>query len=291
VTFDEALAAHLDWMRARNYQPSSIAKRRTTMRRLERRLGIDPLTATEKDLDKWVVGIARLAPITRACEIAHVSVFFRWAVTNDVVSRDPTLKIARPKVPSYVPRPIGESDLLVAIAGSQRDERMWFLLAAWAGLRASEIASLTREGILDTAKRPLLRVTGKGAKTRIVHIGPRLVMELQAYGLPSRGYVFRRLDGKTGSNTGARVSARANATLHGLGITDTLHQLRHRYGTDFYDASGGDIKTVQEQMGHEHMRTTAGYVAFSAEAAASAARLLDDRLGLVLVDTRQGMLL
>ncbi len=84
-------------------------------------------------------------------------------------------------------------------------------LAAYQGLRAVEIAGLRRENVHDLDDPPHLVVLGKGSKERILPLQPRVLAELQAYGLPRRGPVFTMYDnlGRRTSRpiTPARVSA------------------------------------------------------------------------------------
>jgi integrase/recombinase XerC len=288
--FRIALTDHLSWMRLRDFARGSVSQRRYALLRFERALdGLDPLKATDADLERWAHSIERLASNTRSTEIGHIAQFYKWTVKRHLIARDPTLELMRPRRKKGLPRPIAEADLLIAIANAGRDVRMWFLLAAWGGLRAGDIAYLQREEILDTAKPPVMRITGKGGRTRLIPIGPALLMELHAFGLPTRGYVFKRMDGKPGCNSAARLSQRANRVLHELGIAATLHQLRHRYGTQLYAVSQ-DLRMVQEVMGHNDPLTTAGYVAYSPAAAAAAAEKLDEEL-LNLVHPNQTTLL
>jgi len=95
------------------------------------------------------------------------------------------------------------------------------------------------------------------------------VMELRAHGLPQRGYVFPRLDGLDGPNTPARVSRLCGQYLHGLGIPEPLHSLRHYFGSSLYAASQ-DLRLTGEVMGHQSPATTAGYVSYSHAAAVEA---------------------
>jgi len=67
--------------------------------------------------------------------------------------------------------------------------------------------------------------------------------------------------------------------LHGLGITHSLHKLRHAYGTAMYAASN-DLRMVQEVMGHSSPNTTAGYVGYAHGVAHDAADRITAGAGL-----------
>ena len=83
--------------------------------------------------------------------------------------------------------------------------------------------------------------------------------ELAAARLPASGYLFRRHDGAPGPNAPGLVSQLAARALRDAGVSATLHQLRHRFGTRTYQASH-DIRVVQELMGHQSPVTTAAYI-------------------------------
>lgn len=171
-------------------------------------------------------------------------------------------------------QPHGTTQLGLAISHAPPDIRCWLVLGAYAGLRAGEMARLQRQDVLDTAETPVIIVDGKGGKQRVVPASPRVLFELRAYGMPSRGYIFRRRDGGPGAPTPARVSQLVNGYLHDLGIEDTGHAARHRFGTKTYQRSR-DIRMVQELLGHADPGSSAGYAAFAAEAAAAVVASLD----------------
>lgn len=81
--------------------------------------------------------------------------------------------------------------------------------------------------------------------------------------------IFPRHDGELENITASHVSQLVNACVHGLGIDDTLHRLRHLFGSQVY-AGTPDIRVVQELMGHSSPVTTSLYVQFSNKEAAAA---------------------
>jgi hypothetical protein len=101
-------------------------------------------------------------------------------------------------------------------------------------------------------------VMGKGCKERIVPLSPQLWHELVAYGLPRSGIIFLRHDGRHGQNSPKLVSQLVNAYLKSIDVTETLHQLRHRFATRAFGVHK-DIRVVQELMGHASPATTALY--------------------------------
>ena len=146
------------------------------------------------------------------------------------------------------------------------------MAAAWCGLRAKEIALLRRECVLDTGRPPVLLVAAdatKGRTERVVPLSGFVLSELALAGLPGSGWAFRRRDGQHGPNTPGLVSKIANEYLRSCGVNATLHQLRHRFGTQAY-AGTRDLLVVQGLMGHANPSTTAGYAAYADADAAAA---------------------
>ena len=208
--------------------------------------------------------------------VSHARQFYAWALAEDLVDDDPTARLPTPRHGRSLPRPIGDAALFAAVDVASARIRPWLILAAWAGLRAKEIALLRRECVLETLADPALLIAAdatKGRDERIVPMSAFVLAELRAAGLPMSGWVFRRQDGPYGPNRPTRVSQMANRHLHECGLTETLHQLRHRFATETYRASR-DLRAVQELMGHKRPETTAGYAAYASASAIDAVNAL-----------------
>lgn len=216
----DPVSQHLTWMRLRGLSPATITQRRRALARLTRAVG-PLLDATERDLARWQERLTG-SPRYLANQLANCSAFYVWACdVAELIPTNPARRLVRPKIPRSVPRPMAEERLQLAIMHAPPDIRCWLVLGAYAGLRAGEMARLQRQDVLDTAETPVLIVDGKGGKQRVVPASPRVLFELRAYGMPSRGYVFRRRDGNPGAPTPARVSQLVNGYLHDLGVEDT----------------------------------------------------------------------
>lgn len=275
VTRDElssVLALHLRHQVRRNLRPRTIASRQDILQRFERALdGRDLLEATHEDLqqhlDRPALGMGSLA-----VEMSHLKSFYRWAVLEGLVVTDPTVRLVRPKVRRRLPRPIPTVDLVRALDEAPPRIRPWLYLAAYAGLRACEIAALRREDVLDRADPPVLVVAdGKGGGQRVVPMPAELVAELRTWPMPDVGWLFTKqnaLGECQGQPCPAHlVSAHCNRYLHRIGIAGTLHTLRHWYGTTVYSRSK-DLRLTQELMGHASPVTTAGYAQWAPHTAA-----------------------
>lgn len=161
-----------------------------------------------------------------------------------------------PPVRSAPPRPRPVTDELWRRLSQVEDERTLLMLrlAAEAGLRRAEVAGLHTDDLTPEADGWSLIIRGKGGKQRVVPVSDELADALQA--LPS-GHVFpsRRGGHLSPEHVGKTVSA-----LMPPGWS--MHKLRHRYATRGY-AGTGNLRAVQEALGHASVATTQRYTAVS----------------------------
>lgn len=246
---------YIDFLALRRSPQATIDARRRLYRRVETHTGAAMIDATDEQMAAWYTDLAtRVKPSTQAGELSGVRAFYRWATTLGLREDDPSAGLPRPRVPMGRPRPIATDTLLLALAQAHGRVRSAMVLAAYAGLRAAEIAAAERIHLREGS----ITVVGKGGKTRIVP-AHELVAREYANGQP---WVVPRLDGQAGPNRPWMVSRIVNDHLHSLGITDTLHSLRHFFGTHIYRATQ-DIRLTQDLLGHASPTTTAGYAAWS----------------------------
>ena len=265
------MRAHLRHLAARGLSAdNTIRSRQNNLRRLA--ISIAPvglLEATEEDIAAWRASLT-VTPDTAAGYISHIQQFYAWACKNGHIAADPAASLPMPRVSRRLPRPIAEDDLMAALDCAPVRIRSWLILAAWCGLRAKEIALLRGENVLLRATPPILLIASeatKGRRERTVPLSRYAVAELAAAHLPVRGLAFLKVTGDPLPPN--MVSKLCNQHLHDCGIPATLHQLRHRFGTQTY-AAGHDLRVVQELLGHASPMTTAGYAAWDrAEAAAA----------------------
>jgi integrase/recombinase XerC len=191
--------------------------------------------------------------------------------------------VRTPKLPKTLPKPLAvsaarqmtDTDLR---AGEEREP--WVLardaavlaLLYGSGLRISEALSLKRRDV--AAATDALTITGKGNKTRMVPVLAQVTklitdyLTVCPYVLPPDGALFV---GAKGGPLSPRIVQLAMARLRGaLGLPDsaTPHALRHSFATHLL-ARGGDLRAIQELLGHASLSTTQIYTAVDAE------RLLD----------------
>lgn len=249
-------AKYLESLRTANYAASTIYSRGRAIIRFRRATGMDPLEANEHQMIGWWTGL-KITAAGRAVALSDIRGYCRWAVRHGYLAADPTRLLDRPKIPRRYPRPINEESLGRAISQAPRDVRAVLCLAAFGGLRACEISALHWEDIHGE----VLLLHGKGSKERVVPLHEMVADALTALGRQRRGPVMRRRDGEPGVVKPYTVCEWANTYLHGMGIAETLHQLRHRFGTQMYQLSR-DIRLCQDLLGHASPDTTALYAAW-----------------------------
>jgi len=265
---------HLAWMRLRGLADTTITTRRQILGRLERHATIPALRLSELELDYYQRAFLPASSSSRRVAVSHICAFYRWALRQRLIKTDPTLLVVFPKKPRRLPRPILEDSLKMAILNAPHRIRPWLILAAYAGLRAAEIASLERSDVMDQQQPAVLLVHGKGSKDRIVPMNATVTHALAVYGMPARGPLFGRADGFPGPNTAGNLSHVANVYLRSVGAGATLHQLRHRFATQTYRLSH-DLLLVGALLGHSDPSTTAVYAAFAPEDTTKIVMMLD----------------
>lgn len=185
--------------------------------------------------------------------------FYRWAHGCGYVEDDPALVLEAVRVPAGTPRPTPEH--VVRQLLRLRDARIGFMgmLAAYAGLRAGEIARVHSDDLVGDE----LLVHGKGGKVRAV---PVVDVELLARLRLVDGWAFP--NGRGSHLSPGHVTKLLSAALPGIW---TAHTLRHRCGTVAY-AETRDLLAVGALLGHSRPETTQRYVKMPDDAVRAAAR-------------------
>jgi len=207
---------------------------------------------------------------SRARAVAGVRSFFRWLDRSGQLHNNAIELLKLPKAARRLPRPLSEVDAadVVALAKNAVDEN-WvglrdealFTLLYGAGLRIGEALALTHA---DLAQPDRITVTGKGNKQRGVPILPIVRAALDKY-LKTCPYAADAnrpvFVGARGEVLNAAVAQRHLRVLRRqLNLPDTVtpHALRHSFATHLL-ASGADLRSLQELLGHSSLSTTQLY--------------------------------
>ena len=194
--------------------------------------------------------------------------FCRYLIEQDVLQHNPALDVRAPKSPRRLPHSL-DADALQSLLDtpaddwlSQRDLAMMELMYS-SGLRLAELVGLDLADLdLQSAEA---RVLGKGGKTRIVPVGRKALHALRAW-LPVRArhcpdtqhaLFINRQGGRLGARS-VQQRFRRLALKAGFGGRLHPHALRHSFATHMLESSG-DLRAVQELLGHANLSTTQVY--------------------------------
>lgn len=274
ITAVNAVAKHCTWLALEGKSGNTIASRHGALHRCAAAAAPALLAdATTDDLLRWRMTLLKAADNYVLAQVSHVRCFFSWLCEHEYRPDNPARRLPVPRKPSGIPHPIGESELLAALENAPPRIRLWLLLAAYCGLRACEIALLRRVNIRENGDRPHIRIAPDATKGRyeaVVPLDTFMTAEIRAARLPSTGHAFRRLDGQPGPVSPHRVSALCNQYLHSLGYAETLHSLRHYFGTETLRAANGNVRTAQRALRHRRLDTTAVYTLVTDDEVAAA---------------------
>jgi integrase/recombinase XerC len=239
------------------------------LRRLDRDLPYGVASTTTAELRDWVFAPG-LARGTLALRRTIVAGFFTWATDPDdpYLDFNPAQRLPKVTVHARARRAPSDADLADLLGRSSGQHRLLFTLAAFAGLRCIEIAALDREHVTDES----VWVQGKGSKERLIPAHPALWAAVRD--LPP-GPLLRHDDGER--LTRRSVMRMGNQAMDKLGHPEiTMHDWRRWFATKAYEASGRDLRVVQELLGHSSPAVTQRYVAVRSDRKVSAVAGLPD---------------
>jgi integrase/recombinase XerD len=239
---------------------------------LGREAGRSLVEASETDLRQYALARhAGSAPTSTNRRLTVFKRFFRWAVRERIVDADPTLKLDSARQPLRVPKTLSEAQVEALLAAPDvdtplglRDRAMLELLYA-SGLRVSELVSLktVHVSFVECA----LRVTGKGAKERLVPFGEEALRWIERYVADARPAILgaRASDALFVTGLGGPMTRqmfwkllRALAVRAGIVAPLSPHTLRHAFATHLLN-HGADLRAVQMLLGHADISTTTIY--------------------------------
>ena len=203
--------------------------------------------------------------------IASLRRLYRFALRENRIAVDPTLQIESPKLPRSLPKSLSEDDVVALLNAPNlndpiglRDRAMLEILYA-SGLRVSELVELKVTEV--SLSEGVVRVTGKGSKTRLVPMGEVAVDWISRYLSEARPAILekRLSDSLFVTQRGSSMTRQAfwylikrYALLAGIHKPMSPHVLRHAFATHLLN-HGADLRVVQMLLGHSDISTTQIY--------------------------------
>ena len=227
-----------------------------------------------KEMRAWMANIRRenVSPRSLARKLSAVKSFYRWLAERKGIDATTVLSVKAPKFETRLPRPVSEGaaksflDSLEVHSSepwiAARDFAILVLLYA-CGLRISEALSLKNK---DTPLGRSIRVLGKGGKERLVpvlEIAAKSVADYQRlcpFNLNQYDPIFRGARGGVLNPRQIQKVIEQTRMQMGLPASVTPHAFRHSFATHLLNA-GGDLRSIQELLGHSNLSTTQAYLA------------------------------
>jgi len=223
---------------------------------------------TPADIRVYLGQFAGQKQSTIGTKLSILKSFFGWLTAEEIIPRDPTLKIKHPKKEKRLPKAltIEELEMIREACTTHRQRALIEVLYATGG-RLSEIQALNRDDI--NWQDGSARVIGKGNKEREVYLSHKAMYHL-------RKYLFNRLDQEPAlfvterrpfrrlSRRGIQREVALIARRAGIKKTVSPHVLRHTFATLTLN-NGAELAAVQALLGHENPATTQIYAQITDE--------------------------
>jgi integrase/recombinase XerD len=222
-----------------------------------------------------------MAPATLARRRSALTQWFKFLISERIISENPVLLVRAPKRERSLPKLLSKEEVQQLIQTAQSDTSiegvrlnalMEIIYAS--GMRVSELVSLRTQHVQRDPKRPkriqpYFMITGKGSKDRIVPLHGRAIEALGNYLTVREQFIPKGRDsnflfpstGKAGHLTRQRFGQLLKALCAGAGIAPkrcSPHTLRHSFATHLLEG-GADLRVIQELLGHADIATTQIY--------------------------------
>lgn len=239
---------------------------------LEKDAAKDLLQVEQFDIQRYLAfkfPISKPRSISRL--IASLRRLYRFALRENKIAQDPSLQIESPKLPRSLPKSLSEDEVEALLAAPDindpiglRDRAMLELLYA-SGLRVSELVGLKVTEV--SLSEGVVRVTGKGSKTRLVPMGEVAADWIARYLKEARPEILekRLSDSMFVTQRGAAMTRQAfwylikrYALVADIQKPMSPHVLRHAFATHLLN-HGADLRVVQMLLGHSDISTTQIY--------------------------------
>ena len=230
------------------------------------------LTASSVDLHGYMAVIfdKGFSASTAARWLSAIRGFYKYAVLQKLLDKDPTDSLRHPKKSRNLPRSLSAVDVSKLLGAPDvsktiglRDRAMLELLYA-CGLRITELVNVELKHV--NMRQGVIRVLGKGSKERLVPMGEEAISWLSKYidegrtdfSKKNSRYLFLTNRGGNMTRQNFWHAIKKYAFTSGIAADISPHTLRHAFATHLLD-NGADLRAVQMMLGHSDLSTTQIY--------------------------------
>ncbi len=268
--FSTRIDAFLAALAARQYSPATVATYAVDLAHLRELVGeVEPASLAAHDIRRALATLRGRGqqPKTLARTLSAWRSFYNHLARLGLAAANPCLGLRPPKGEKRLPNALSVDEMAQLLEGpaddiwSARDQAMFELMYS-SGLRRGELIGLDL-GDVDLAAGEVT-VTGKGRKTRIVPVGAAALaalhhwLRLRDATAPATAALFLGARGGRVSATAVRLALKRLAARHGVTAHVHPHALRHSFASHVLQSSG-DLRAVQEMLGHASLSTTQVY--------------------------------
>ncbi len=268
---DELKLRLKEFLRVKNYSDHTISNYERDINRFLtfiQKNDVEPDWLNGQIITKWIVSLRKDGLGNRSIQrnISSLKNFYKFLFKSGVIETNSFESVQSPKIGETLPKALTPEDVEILLSfepkslSDIRDKAFLELLYS-SGLRVSEAINVNIQSFESDLS--FVKVLGKGRKERMLPVG-RFAREAISYWIETRKELKSSSDALFLNKYGKRISIRAmQERIYRISITQGLppvspHMLRHSFATHILESSG-DLRSIQEMLGHSSLSTTQIY--------------------------------
>jgi len=260
-----------EFLKIKNYSSHTISNYERDINRFLLFLDeskISPTDISKSHITSWIISLRKSGLGNRSIQrnISSVKNFYKFIYKTGLLDSDPFESVQSPKIPETLPKALTPEDvekLLSFQPKSKSDfrDKAFLELLYSSGLRVSEAVGVNLSSF--ESEFSFVKVLGKGKKERMLPVG-KFAKEAIEKWLVERENIAKDTKALFINKYGKRISIRAmQERIYNISIAQGLspvspHMLRHSFATHILESSG-DLRSIQEMLGHSSLSTTQIY--------------------------------
>ena len=260
-----------EFLKIKNYSSHTISNYERDINRFILFLDegkISPTDISKSHITSWIISLRKSGLGNRSIQrnISSVKNFYKFIYKTGLLDSDPFESVQSPKIPETLPKALTPEDvekLLSFQPKSKSDfrDKAFLELLYSSGLRVSEAVGVNLSSF--ESELSFVKVLGKGKKERMLPVG-KFAKEAIEKWLVEREHIVKDTNALFVNKYGKRISIRAmQERIYNISIAQGLspvspHMLRHSFATHILESSG-DLRSIQEMLGHSSLSTTQIY--------------------------------